>query len=81
MISYRYLWSMRNFIHINLCVSLILAQLTFVIGVTPHEGGGSVVGGGAVWKGGNALEGEEVEMSAGDKKNIVLAGHSLHCHQ
>ncbi len=44
MISYRYLWSMRNFIHINLCVSLILAQLTFVIGVTPHEGGGSVVG-------------------------------------
>ncbi len=42
--SLRSLWSMRNFIHINLCVSLILAQLTFVIGVTPHEGGGSVVG-------------------------------------
>ncbi len=33
---------MRNFIHINLCVSLILAQLTFVIGVTPY-GGGDVV--------------------------------------
>ena len=33
---------MRNYIHINLCVSLILAQLTFVIGVTPH-GGESVV--------------------------------------
>ena len=33
---------MRNFIHINLCVSLILAQLTFVIGVTPHEGGEGV---------------------------------------
>ena len=30
---------MRNFIHINLCISLILAQLTFVIGVTPHGGG------------------------------------------
>ena len=33
---------MRNFIHINLCVSLILAQLTFVIGVAPHEGGEGV---------------------------------------
>ena len=33
---------MRNFIHINLCVSLILAQLTFVIGVTPHGGGEEV---------------------------------------
>ncbi len=33
---------MRNFIHINLCVSLILAQLTFVSGVTPHGGGGVV---------------------------------------
>ena len=33
---------MRNFIHINLCVSLILAQLTFVIGVTPHKGGEGV---------------------------------------
>ncbi|XP_064406828.1 uncharacterized protein LOC135351685 isoform X5 [Halichondria panicea] len=38
----RSLWSMRNYIHINLCVSLILAQLMFVSGVTPH-GGGSVV--------------------------------------
>ena len=33
---------MRNFIHINLCVSLILAQLTFVIGVTPYGGGEGV---------------------------------------
>ena len=33
---------MRNFIHINMCVSLILAQLTFVIGVTPHGGEGVV---------------------------------------
>ena len=33
---------MRNFVHINLCVSLILAQLTFVIGVTPHGGGEGV---------------------------------------
>ncbi len=33
---------MRNYIHINLCVSLILAQLMFVIGVTPHGGGGVV---------------------------------------
>ena len=33
---------MHNFIHINLCVSLILAQLTFVIGVTPHKGGEGV---------------------------------------
>ncbi len=41
---HRSLWNMRNFIHINLCVSLILAQLAFVIAVTPHEGGGSVVG-------------------------------------
>ena len=30
---------MRNFIHINLCISLILSQLTFVIGVTPYGGG------------------------------------------
>ncbi len=35
----RSLWSMRNYIHINLCVSLILAQLMFVSGVTPHGGG------------------------------------------
>ncbi len=33
---------MRNYIHINLCVSLILAQLTFVSGLTPHGGGGVV---------------------------------------
>ena len=33
---------MRNYIHINLCVSLILAQLMFVSGVTPHGGGGVV---------------------------------------
>ncbi|XP_064400246.1 adhesion G-protein coupled receptor G6-like [Halichondria panicea] len=38
----RTLWNMRNYIHINLCVSLILAQLTFVIGVTPHGGEGVV---------------------------------------
>ena len=29
---------MRSFIHINLCVSLILAQLTFMIGVKPYGG-------------------------------------------
>ncbi len=33
---------MRNYIHINLCASLILAQLMFVSGVTPHGGGGVV---------------------------------------
>ncbi len=33
---------MRNYIHINLCVSLILAQLMFVSGVTPHGGDGVV---------------------------------------
>ena len=33
---------MRNFIHINLCVSLILAHLTFVIGVTPYGEGEGV---------------------------------------
>ncbi|XP_064406870.1 adhesion G protein-coupled receptor L3-like isoform X2 [Halichondria panicea] len=38
----RSLWNMRNYIHINLCVSLILAQLMFVSGLTPHGGGGVV---------------------------------------
>ena len=38
----RSLWNLRSFIHINLCVSLSLAQLTFVIGVTPHDGGEGV---------------------------------------
>ncbi len=33
---------MRSFVHINLCISLILAQLTFVIGINQH-GGGNVV--------------------------------------
>ena len=33
---------MRNFIHINLCVSLILANLIFEIWVTHHGGGGIV---------------------------------------
>ena len=33
---------MRNFIQINLCVCLILAQLTFAIGVTPRGGGEGV---------------------------------------
>ncbi|XP_064399841.1 uncharacterized protein LOC135346210 isoform X4 [Halichondria panicea] len=42
LVFFRTLWNMRNYIHINLCVSLILAQLTFVIGVTPHGGGGVV---------------------------------------
>jgi len=32
---------MRNYIHINLCISLIVAQVTFVAGVEPR---GSVVG-------------------------------------
>ena len=31
---------MRNYIHINLCISLIVAQVTFVAGVEPR---GSVV--------------------------------------
>ena len=29
----RSLWSMRNYIHINLCISLFVAQLLFVVGV------------------------------------------------
>jgi len=29
----RSLWGMRNYIHINLCISLFVAQLTFVAGV------------------------------------------------
>ena len=33
---------MRNFIHINLCVSPILARLTVAIGVILHEGGEGV---------------------------------------
>ena len=39
--SFRSLWSMRNYIHINLCISLIVAQVTFVAGVEPR---GSMVG-------------------------------------
>ena len=39
--SFRSLWNMRNYIHINLCISLIVAQVTFVAGVEPR---GSVVG-------------------------------------
>ena len=30
---YRSLWSMRNYIHIMLCVSLLMAQLVFIIGI------------------------------------------------
>ena len=32
----RSLWSLRNYIHIQLCVSLVIAQLVFVIGVEPR---------------------------------------------
>ena len=39
--SFRSLWNMRNYIHINLCISLIVAQVTFIAGVEPR---GSVVG-------------------------------------
>ena len=39
-IHFRALWSMRNYIHINLCISLMAAQLTFIAGVEPR---GSVV--------------------------------------
>ena len=30
---YRSLWSMRNYIHINLCLSLMASHLVFVVGV------------------------------------------------
>ena len=30
---YRSLWSIRNYIHIMLCVSLFVAQLVFIIGI------------------------------------------------
>ena len=41
LVSFRSLWSMRNYIHINLCISLIVAQVTFVAGVEPR---GNMVG-------------------------------------
>ena len=34
---YRSLWSMRNYIHIMLCVSLFMAQLVFIIGIDKIE--------------------------------------------
>ena len=30
---FRSLWSIRNYIHIMLCVSLFVAQLVFIIGI------------------------------------------------
>jgi hypothetical protein len=35
-IAFRSLWSLRNYIHIQLCVCLVIAQLVFVIGVEPR---------------------------------------------
>ena len=34
---FRSLWSMRNYIHIMLCVNLIIAQLVFIIGIDKTE--------------------------------------------
>ena len=34
---FRSLWSMRNYIHIMLCVNLIIAQLIFIIGIDKTE--------------------------------------------
>ena len=36
---------MRNYIHIQLCVTLGIAQIIFVAGIEPHLGEGHLVGG------------------------------------
>ena len=45
MFAIRPLRTMRNYIHINLCVSLGIAQLIFVAGIEPRLGEGKLVGG------------------------------------
>lgn len=42
-IVYRSLWSIRSYVHINLCVSLMAAQLVFVTAVDKTENEVSVV--------------------------------------
>ena len=37
--------TLRNYIHIQLCVTLGIAQIIFVAGIQPHLGGGHLVGG------------------------------------
>ena len=41
----RPLVAMRNYIHIQLCVTLGIAQIIFVAGLEPHLGEGHLVGG------------------------------------
>ena len=41
----RPLVTMRNYIHIQLCVTLGIAQIIFVAGIEPHLGEGHLVGG------------------------------------
>ena len=41
----RPLYKMRNYIHIQLCVTLGIAQIIFVAGIEPHLGEGKLVGG------------------------------------
>ena len=36
---------MRNYIHIQLCVTLAIAQIIFVVGIEPRLGEGKLVGG------------------------------------
>ena len=36
---------MRNYVHIQLCVTLGIAQIIFVAGIEPHLGEGKLVGG------------------------------------
>lgn len=42
-IGNRSLWGMRNFIHVNLCASLFVAQLLFVVAVGMTEEPVSIV--------------------------------------
>ena len=41
----RPLQKIRNYIHIQLCVTLGIAQIIFVAGIKPHYGAGQLVGG------------------------------------
>ena len=43
--KYRPLLTMRNYIHIQLCVTLSIAQIIFVAGIEPRLGEGYLVGG------------------------------------
>ena len=42
---HRPLRTMRNYIHIQLCITLGIAQIIFVAGIQPHLGEGHLVGG------------------------------------